>query len=218
MRVSVSKLAAPGIIALLCASVLSPCAPAFAEPSLYPTPGIANAATYTFEAQVAGDVTAFFSGSFAADSEVLGLLVNGVSNGPLGLMNHGTAIGGKLNFGPVLAGSVLTFFINDQTTGKTWYSNPSLNADLMNHVYATPFLGGVVPGTGSTTKLPAGIFIAFEDRGMPGSDRDYNDTSFVVTNVTTLAAPGPFAGAGLLPLIGLGAAWLARRPSKRPTA
>jgi len=61
------------------------------------------------------------------------------------------------------------------TTGDRFFSNPALNADGQQHIWSTPYAGGEF-------QIPAGLFVGFEDlRG--GGDRDYDDLSFVFTNV-----------------------------------
>ena len=153
----------------------------------YPTPGTLNPVTYTFTAVSDGNITAYFAGSTAAFDNELGLLVNGVSTGIIGLDNHSSAIGDSLNLGSVHAGDTLTFVLIDNTLGKNAYSDPSLNAgyDLPgyagshNHVYSTPYTA-TSPILGS---IPPGTFVSFEDLPFPSSDFNYNDEDFVFTNV-----------------------------------
>ncbi len=169
---------------------------------VYPTPGTANPALYTFTASMTGDITAYFAGSTAGYNETLGLLVNGVSTGITGLQNHTTPLGTALDFGSVTAGDSLIFFINVQTTGDTFYSRKSLNGDGFNHVWSTAYAGG-------DAGIPAGTLVAFEDlRG--GGDRNYNDEKFVFTN-TSSSTPEPAAWALMLGGFGLIGAALRRR-------
>jgi hypothetical protein len=168
---------------------------AFADAIPYPTPGTLNATTYTFTATATGDLSAYYLGSTAAYTESLGLLVNSVDTGITGLKNHGagTVVGQQLDFGQVTQGDVLTFYIQVESPSLTWYSDASLNADQLNHVYATSYSGG---------DAPAGTYVAFEDL-YGGGDLNYHDETFVLTNVsTTPAVPEP-ASIGLL-LAGLG--------------
>jgi len=68
------------------------------------------------------------------------------------------------------------------STGSTWSSDKSLNADGANHVYSAPYDGANPPFGGL---IPAGTYVGFEDLALAqGGDFDYNDDSFVFTNVT----------------------------------
>lgn len=169
---------------------------AFADAIPYPTPGVENPITYTFTATATGDLSAYFVGSNAAYDETLGLLVNGANSGINGLQNHTTPYGTQLDFGSVNAGDVLTFYIDVQTTGATYYSDKSLNTDgNTNHVYSTSFSGA--PG-----RIPVGTYVAFEDLDH-GGDFNYQDEQFVFTNTSTSAVPEPANGALLLAGLGL---------------
>ena len=172
---------------------------AFADSIPYAPVGTQNTAVYSFTAASTGDISAYFLGSGAAYSETLGLLVNGVDSGVNGLENHTTPIGTQLDFGDVVKGDVLTFYINVATTGDTWYSNTALNTDGVNHVYSTAYTGA---------QAPAGTYVAFEDQ-KGGGDLNYHDETFVFSNVAT-TVPEP-ANLALL-LGGLGVmGFLARR-------
>src|SRR5690349_18969190 len=63
----------------------------------YSTSGTPNPVTYTFTAASSGNITAYFAGSTASYDNELGMLVNGVSTGIIGLDNHTSAIGTSLN-------------------------------------------------------------------------------------------------------------------------
>jgi hypothetical protein len=171
---------------------------------VYPDAGTQNPVTYTFAAVATGEVDAWFLGSDAAYDEVVGMSVNGTPTGITGLPNHGTPVGTWLNLGTVNAGDVVTFYIHVGTTGATWSSDPGLNPDGENHVYSTSFAG--------VGLIPAGTFVSFEDLPAASSDHDYNDTSFVFTNVVTVPEPGAVA----MLLAGLGmTGFMARRRRDR---
>lgn len=181
----------------------------------YPNVGTPNPDVYTFTATADGPITAYFAGSGASFEEVVGLYVNGVSTGITGLNDHTSSLGDSVVLAPsVHAGDTLTFvdYITPNiggapATGLTWYSNPALNGGD-NHVYSTSATAGQVYA-GS----PAGTYVAFEDLPFAVSDFNYFDDTFVFTNVSTVATPGPMPGAGVagLALLALyGAARLRR--------
>ena len=124
------------------------------------------------------------------------MLVNGVASpAGFGFVNQTSTVGQAFNFGAVNAGDAITFVLRNLTTGTDLSSNPSSNADLLQHVYSTDFAGN---GT-----LPAGTYVAFEDLlASQGSDFDYNDDAFVFTNLAQLTATTPLPAA--LPLFASG--------------
>lgn len=205
----------PKLHTLLAASFLAwAVAPVLAAGEIpYATPGTYNATTYTFTAQNTGDVLAYFvGGAGAGHQNTVGLLINGVlSSAGFGLDNHASAVGDSFNFGPVQAGDVLTLVMNDATLNARVYSNPALNAaydavgvTLHNHIYSTPYSAS----SGRFAGVPDGIYVGFEDLPFPGSDYNYDDESFVFTNVA-VAVPEPQVLA--LMLAGLGVAAMATR-------
>jgi hypothetical protein len=173
----------------------------------YPTPGVVNPVVYTFTASVTGDVVAYFAGSSAGFTEELGLQVNGVSTGVFGLNNHSTALGVSLNLGHANAGDILTFVMRtiSPDIGDA-FSNPALNGTYdggvgIQHVYSTPYTAT----SPIIDSIPVGTFVAWEDLpanrpGISQPDFDYNDLTFVFTNVA-VNVPGPIVGAGLPVLI-----------------
>jgi PEP-CTERM motif len=169
---------------------------AFADAIPYPGGG-ENLTTYSFTAANTGDITAYFMGTGASYTEELGLIVNGVDRGILGLPNHSVGVGASQDFGAVTAGDVLTFYIHVDNIATNWYSNKALNSDGANHVYSTSYSGGVAG-------VPVGTYVAFEDLPKSGSDFNYFDETFVFTNVaTTPSVPEPGNVALLLAGLGL---------------
>lgn len=152
--------------------------------------GIINATTYSFVASATGEVDAYFAGSTAAYTELLGLSINGVSSGEWGLNNKTSNVGQEFSW-KVQAGDVLTFqdYVFGYNTPKytsngtpygglyTLSSTPSQNADGKNHVYSAAYnaatYGNVYvtqQSNGNWTAVPlsnvpvaSGTFVAFED-------------------------------------------------------
>lgn len=177
---------------------------AFADAIPYPNSGTQNPTLYSFTAAQTGDITAYFLGTGASYTEQLGLIVNGVDTGILGLGNHSTAIGASQDFGSVNAGDTLVFYIHVNDISTDWYSVKSMNSDGANHVYSTAYTGGV-------TGVPVGTYVAFEDLPATNSDFNYFDETFVFTNVaTTPAVPEPANMALLMAGLGL-VGFMARR-------
>ena len=175
----------------------------------YPTPGTQNAANYSFTAAATGDIVAYFAGSTAGYSEDLGLRVNGVDTGFNVFPNHATADGATFNFGPVTAGDTLDFYIRVFNTGDTYHSYKALNADGVQHVYATGYAGG-------DFGIPAGTYVAFEDlRG--GGDFNYHDETFVFTNVGVTGGV-PEAATWTMLIAGFGLTGAAMRRRKATVA
>ncbi len=169
---------------------------------------------YTFTATSTGEVDAYFAGSDAGYTEYLGMLDNGVLATPTidALNNQIAAIGEEADLGHVTAGDTVTFVIHVDNTDGDIYSDGALNlpydfngSDGHNHVYATAYTATspIFPG------VPTGTFVGFEDLPFPDSDFDYNDTTFVVTNVSMTAPDG--SSSLILLGVGLAAIGLMRR-------
>jgi hypothetical protein len=175
----------------------------------YPDAGTQNPDTYTFTAATTGDITAYFFASTASYTNELTMLVNGVATGIQGLNTSTSAHGTALNFGTVNAGDTLVFEMINISPGGVgpWYSDSTMNSDGVNHVYSTDFAGD--------SFVPAGTFVAFEDLNY-GGDFNYNDETFVFTNVSTSTnVPEPSS----LALMSIGAlGFFAVRRRKQKTA
>jgi hypothetical protein len=154
---------------------------------LYSNPGSENLQTYSFTAASTGDLIASFAGTGAAYEQQLGVLINGVSSGLIGLNNHTSAIGASFNLGHVQAGDTLTFF-DVITGGATWYSNAALNFDGGNHIFSK-----VVSAGEAFASSPAGTYVAFEDLTFPFSDFNYFDQTFVFTVASAVPEPSAWA-------------------------
>lgn len=168
-----------------------------ADPIPYPNSGTYNPVTYSFTAATAGDVMAYFiGGSGAGYTNEMGLLVNGIQTpAGFGLDNHTSNVGDSFDLGHANAGDSLVFILDNLSLGKLAYSDPSMNVPYddagqteHNHIYSTAYTA-TTPLFGS---VPAGAYVAFEDIPFPGADFNYNDESFVFTNVgTTSTVPEP---------------------------
>jgi hypothetical protein len=197
------------LVGLVASTALLAGAARAADAIPYPDTGSYNPVTYTFTAAADGDLVAFIVGGFTASYEnQLGVLVNGVAQGGFGLDNHSSSSGDSFDFGAVHAGDSLVFVLNNLTLGALAYSDPSLNAAYddpsytggHNHIYSTPYTA--TPPIGA---VPPGTYVAFEDLQFPNSDFNYNDESFVFTNVGATTHGGvPEPAAWALMLLGFG--------------
>ena len=179
---------------------------AHAAPTPYAPAGTENAVTYSFTAASTGSLIGYFAGSTAAYENELTMLVNGVATGLSGLNNKTSVYGQSFNFGEVVAGDSLVFVLTNIVPGSIgpWYSQASMNSDLVNHVYSAFYAGDA--------ELSAGTYVSFED--LPnGGDFNYNDISFVFSNVAT-DVPEP-ASIALLGLGMLGVAMARRKNNMR---
>ena len=162
----------------------------------YPNDGTENINLYTFTATSDGTIGAYFYDKTAGFTNTLSLLVNGMVTPETAagvLNNHTSSMSDFVNLGSVHKGDVLTFRLNVVTTGESLFSDKALNVDGVNHVYSTAFSGDAVHG------IPAGTYVGFEDlRG--GGDFDYDDETFVFTNIAAIPEPETYA----MLLIGLG--------------
>jgi hypothetical protein len=185
----------------------------------YADHGTVNPALYSFTATGNGALTGYYMGSTAAYDETLGVRVNGKTVASGVFANHGTPDFTSYDFGNVHAGDSLEFFIHVLNTNLDFSTITAKNADGLNHVFASahpaePWIG-----------VPAGTFIGFEDL-LGGGNLDYNDHTFVFTNVSFLAPTVPAAGTGMagavpepatwaMMLLGFGAVGLVARQRRR---
>ncbi|THD70644.1 PEPxxWA-CTERM sorting domain-containing protein [Phenylobacterium sp.] len=175
----------------------------------YGNVGHQNTAAYVFTAQSSGDLESYFTGSTATDTEILGVLVNGVEEGTISLANHGTPLGYEWNFGPSLSqpvvvatGDTITFFINDENPTRDivpghdniFYSNANMNSynnQPVQHIFSAAFGGGTISAGGQSAFVPAGTYVGFEDLPANVADWNYNDETFVFNIVAPTTSLGP---------------------------
>jgi len=198
-----------------------------------PYPNIGTVApTVPLSAATTGEVFGYFvqggkaSGGGAGATDYVRLL--DLTTGTVGaweFQNQTTTAGTVADFGSVNMGDTLAFEIVDlnvigtnpnftllsaplalgDPTAIILSSEPALSGDGLNHAYITNFSGGTLNGAG----IPGGIYVGMEDLppGVPFSDFNYNDDSFVFTDVA-IATPEPnslfLLGSGLLGLVGFG--------------
>jgi len=171
--------------------------PLFADPIPYANVG-QLAPDQSFTATGNGIVTAYFYSSSAGNDDkiILWDKTSGTRTTP-SLDNHSSAVGSSVSLS-VKAGDSLVFVLDDVTTGQYFSSVDNFgvaspadyNDDGYNHAYSTLYSGG-------DGGIPAGIYVGMEDLGvtslkpLTGSDLDYNDDNFVVTNATATPAPAP---------------------------
>jgi PEP-CTERM motif len=174
------------ILSLAALSVMAIATPVFAD--VIPYNNIGHIAPTTFlTASTTGNITGyFFSKGGAGDLDEIQMVdvTAGTSSGLL-FPNQTTAVGTSADFGPVTAGDVLIFELVNVTLGNSVFaSDPAFSADHVNHAYITAYSGGVAG-------IPPGTYVGTEDEPNGNSDFNYNDDSFVFTNVTTSASAVP---------------------------
>jgi hypothetical protein len=159
---------------------------------IIPYPDVGTIApTVPLFAATTGDILGYFYGFSAGDLDLIQMcdITLGTCSA-FGLPNQTTTVGTVDDFGPVDAGDVIVFNLENTATGDTILSSdPTLSADGINHAYITPYTD-----TGSTAVagIPPGIFVGMEDLSLSqGTDLDYNDDQFVFTNVSMNVVPEP---------------------------
>lgn len=186
---------AVSIATLIAASAISSGTLAASNAS-YAKAGSYNALAYSFNAQATGDIVAYFTGASATYDSQISVMVNGVSTGIFGLNNHSSSIGQSIDFGSVKAGDKLVFVLRVLGSSQQLYSDASMNGgyDLgssalngANHIFST-FYDGTNP---ALSGVPSGTSIQFEDLKFGHSDYDYNDETFVFTNVSAAVKGQP---------------------------
>jgi hypothetical protein len=179
-----------------------------------PYPNVGTIApSNTFTASSTGDITGYFvqggaaSGGGASDLDFVQLfdVTTATSSGWL-FDNQTTGAGASADFGSVHAGDTLEFELLNVSLGDLVFSSVAADsADGDNHAYSVAWGGGTLNGA----LIPAGTYIGMEDEPASFSDFNYNDDSFVFTDVSstpTIPEPSSFylLGSGLVGLVEYG--------------
>ena len=180
------------------------------------TPDSATIINYT-GANAAG-IIGYFYGASASDTDNIsvydataGVFLSNQNS----FDNHATAIGTSFLFtnGALKNGDVLVFDLyNTSFSGDTFSSNSVTSPDDDSHAYFSSFDGNIA-GVGNVV----GMYIGMEDLPASVSDFDYNDDTFVFTDVT-VSDPTPTPEPSSFALLGtglLGAAGVLRRKFAR---
>jgi Domain of unknown function (DUF4114)/PEP-CTERM motif len=205
---------------LVLASILAAgSSPLLADP-FTPYPNVGSKDNVVTNVTFAGGtgITAYYYSASAGDTDTISVYDETTHSylSPQGVFNNHSpmSVGSTVTFhSPTLqTGDVLAFeLFNTSYSGDIFASDASLSTDGVNHAYITPFSGTIPDISGTIT----GMFVGMEDLPNGSSDFDYNDDTFVFTNVApTAATPEPSSfllfGTGLI-----GAAGTLRRKFAR---
>jgi hypothetical protein len=194
---------------LVLASILvAASTPLLADPfTPYHTVGSANTASSAVTFLGGAGVTAYFYSVSAADTDTISIydLTTHSYLSPQGVFNNQSpsTVGSTVTFtsSTLEAGDSLVFeLFNKSYPGDIFSSDPALSTDGVNHAYISAFSGSIPDIAGTIT----GTYVGMEDLPANVSDFDYNDDTFVVTNVAAAPEPSSFflLGTGLIGAVG----------------
>jgi hypothetical protein len=188
------------LTAIMLASMVAGGGAQAAGTTIYADPGVAITKSYSFFKLTGGDLLVSFLGATAGYTSYLGVIADGVDLG-LGLSNEDKR-GTTKNYGFVEAGSGIQFYLDVETTGQRYFSNPDLNEDGLNHLFASFYGGGNRIG-GKWFQRASYAAIGFEDMA-GGGDHDYDDARFIAQEVGLVEeAPEPATWAMMIMGFGL---------------
>ncbi|MEI9977807.1 MAG: PEP-CTERM sorting domain-containing protein [Edaphobacter sp.] len=187
------------------------------------------APTSIFTASATGTVTAYFAGSNASDNDTIELwdVTQNTTSGFL-LPNHSSTVGVATTMLSVNKNDVLVFILNNVSAGQfedslSNHGAPTAtSADGYNHAYGTAYTGGIAGIPDSL--IGTGTYVGMEDLAvtglspLTGSDLDYNDDTFIFTDIGLVSDPAPTPEPSTIALLGtglLGAAGIIRRKFAR---
>jgi hypothetical protein len=162
--------------------------------------------TYTGANGLAGGITAYFYSVSAADTDTISVWDATTHSflSPTNAFNNQSPStpGSSVVFdsASLQNGDILYFdLFNTSYSGDVFSSSTGISSDGENHAYITAFNGTI----GSYGTI-VGTYVGMEDLPNHDSDWDYNDDTFVFTNVVPRDPPAPTPEPSTFALLGTG--------------